>query len=47
MSLPQRRSPIKVGPLTRRVSGLIKMQKGSSTRRALEDALLKRHRLSR
>lgn len=47
MVAAQRRSPTTVGPLTRRVSGIIKLPKGSNARRALEDALLERHGLSR
>jgi hypothetical protein len=47
MVAAQRRSPTKVGPLTRRVSGIVKMPKGASARSALEDALLERHGLTR
>jgi len=43
----QRRTPVKVTPLTRRVSGIVKLPKGSSARSVLEDALLERHGLSR
>jgi hypothetical protein len=43
MRPPQSRSPIRVGPLTRRASGVIKMPKGGSAHGVLEDALLKRH----
>jgi len=34
---------IKVGPLTRRACGVIKMPKGGSSRGVMEDALLDRH----
>lgn len=47
MVAAQRRSPITVGPLTRRVSGIIALSKRSNARSTLEDALLERHGLSR
>ena len=37
----------KVGPLTARMSGIIKMPKGRDARAVLEDALLERHGLRR
>ena len=43
----QGRRPSKVSPLTRRVSGLVKLPKGRDSRVVLEDALLERHGLSR
>ncbi|MEK7411991.1 MAG: DUF6364 family protein [Planctomycetota bacterium] len=42
----KRRSPAKVGPLTRRVTGIVKLPKGRDARSVLEDALLDRHGLS-
>lgn len=41
------RTPGKVAPLTRRVSGLVKLPKGRDPRAVLEDALLERYELSR
>lgn len=43
----QRQPPTKVGPLTRGVSGIVRMPKGASARSVLEEALLERHRLRR
>ena len=43
----KKRPPFKVAPLTRRVSGIVKLPKGQDPRTILEDALLERHGLSR
>ena len=43
----KQRPPGKVGPLTARMSGLIKLPKGRNARAVLEDALLERHGLRR
>jgi hypothetical protein len=37
----------KAGPLTRRATGLVRLPRGASERRVLEDALLERHGLER
>lgn len=41
----QRGVSAKVAPLTRRISGVIKLPKGANARRVLEDALLERNGL--
>jgi hypothetical protein len=43
----KRRPPSKIGPLTRRVSGIVTLPKGRDARAVLEAALLERHGLSK
>lgn len=43
----KRRTPASVAPLTRRVSGIVKLPKTRDARKVLEDALLERHGMSR
>ena len=43
----KQRRPAKIGPLTTRMSGIIKLPKGRDARTVLEDALLERHGLRR
>ena len=43
----QGKSATKVGPLTRRVSGIVKLPRKASARSVLEAALLERHGLDR
>jgi hypothetical protein len=45
MAAAKRRGPAVVAPLTRSVSGLVKLPKGVSARASLEDALIERHGL--
>jgi hypothetical protein len=41
----QRTAAMKVGPLTRGASGIVRLPKGTNAHRVLEDALLERHKL--
>ena len=43
----QRNATVKIGPLTRRASGMVTLAKGANARRTLEDALLARHQLDK
>lgn len=47
LSATERRPTTAVAPLTRRISGLVALPKGSTPRTVLEDALLERHGLDR
>ena len=43
----QRNASVKIGPLTRRASGMVTLEKKTNTRRIFEDALLERHQLDK
>lgn len=47
LAAAKRGDPRKIGPLTRRATGVVKLPKGRTPRALVEDALLDRHGLSR
>jgi|HubBroStandDraft_6_1064221.scaffolds.fasta_scaffold1997943_1 hypothetical protein len=46
LAAAKRRKTIPLGPLTRRMTGIVKLPKGATAQTVLEEALLERHGLS-